>query len=735
MSSPGKNGKPTGPGFVSRRGLLLGATATGAVVAVGMTPQAQWRLRQWLKEPPEIPFDPNVYLDIAPDDTVTLIVKHLEMGQGVMTGLATIVAEELGADWSQMRATLAPGDQVHFSNLYFRRQETVASSSIGNSWDQMRYIGAAARMMLIAAAAEQWGVPAREITVEAGRIHHTASGQVSGFGALAEAAMAVPVPERDALELKPRAEWQLIGQSLPRLDTPEKTDGTAVFAIDVRRPNMLRTVIARPPRFGATLTSFDATEARKVPGVVEVLQTPIGIAVLAEDSWAAIKGRAALAADWNNDAAEMRSSNDILSDYKTMAEDPGVVALERGDTSSKLTEAAQTLDFEYSFPYLAHAPMEPLTCVMERTGPGVTIWAGCQAHTIEQRAVAKILGIAEDQVTINTTYAGASFGRRTNPRTDWITELAHVIHLTDQDRPVQLLWTREDDLRGGAYRPLAYHRGQVGLDAAGRISGWHHRIVAQSLVVGTPWSYRKAREGTDRATVGGIVETSYNLPDIRVEAHSPVSPVPVCFWRSVGDGHNGFVLENLMDELAHMAGRDPLEFRLAHLEGDARQRHVLQEAARLSGWGSDPGAGRGRGIASIFDDIRDKRTYVAIAAEVTAADDGISVDRVVAAVDCGLVINPSIVISQIEGSIGFALSTVLGNEITLDKGRVVQSNFHDYEPARMMDMPEIEVHLIPSDEVASGVGEAAVAPLAPAVANAFFAATGRRARSLPLRTG
>lgn len=718
---------------MSRRGLFLGATAAGMVVAIGGVSVLKQQMQKPRREPRVLHFDPNIYLDIAPDSTVTLTVKHLEMGQGIMTGLATIVAEELDADWSQMRATLAPANQTYFANHYFGRQETVASSSIANSWDQMRYIGAAARMMLIAAASQEWQVPAGEITTENGRVLHAKSGRRSDFGPLAEAAMAMPVPARDALELKPREEWRLIGQSLPRLDTPEKTDGSAKFAIDIRRPDMLRAVIARPPRFGATLAGLDDTKTLEISGVVEVLQTPIGIAVLAEDSWAAIKGREALVADWANDNAEMRSSPEILADYKTLAEQSGTVALERGDAAAKLSDAAQTLDFEFSFPYLAHAPMEPLTCVMERTEAGVTIWAGCQAHTIEQRAVAEILNINAEQVTINTTYAGASFGRRTNPRTDWITELAHVVNQTQLDRPVQLLWTREDDLRGGAYRPLAYHRGTVGLDAVGKISGWQHRIVAQSLVVGTPWTYGKARDGVDRATVGGIVETSYALPDMRVEAQSPVSPVPVCFWRSVGDGHNGFVLETLMDELAEMAGQDPLAFRLAHLEGNPRQQNVLNEAARLSGWGNDLAANRGRGIACIFDDMRKKRTYVALVAEVTAHDRSVSVDRVVAAVDCGLVINPSIVVSQIEGSIGFALSTVLGNEITLDNGRVVQSNFHDYEPARMMDMPDVEVHLLPSDNPASGVGEAAVAPLAPAVANALFAATGQRLKSLPLR--
>lgn len=721
---------------LSRRGLILGATAAGAVVAVGSTPSLQWRLKNWWRGPKPVPFDPNVFLSIAPDDTVTLMVKHLEMGQGVMTGLATLVAEELDADWSQMRAELAPGNQEWFSNLYFGRQETVASSSVGNSWTQMRLIGAAAREMLIEAAAEEWNVRARDITVEAGRIRHETSERESGFGAFAEAAMARGVPDQSDITFKPQSDWRLIGYNLPRLDTPAKTDGTAEFAIDVRRPGMLFAVMARAPFFGAELEKVDDRAARAVPGVREVLTTPVGVAVVAEDSWAAIKGRDALQMTWTTDHAELRSSGDIVADYKRMAASgPGVSVMDRGDATTALANAAQVAEFEFDFPYLAHAPMEPLTCVMERTSDGVAIWAGCQAHTIEQRAVAKILDLTEDQVTINTTYAGASFGRRTNPRTDWITELAHIINQTETGRPIQLLWTREDDIRGGAYRPLAYHTGRVGLDGDGKISGWEHRIVCQSLVTGTPWTSPRAERGVNRSSVGGVIETTYDIPDFKVGSHTPASPVPVCFWRSVGDGHNGFVMETVMDELAALAGQDPLDFRLAHLSGDARKQRVLTTAAERAGWGTPTADGKGRGVACMFDDMRRKRTYVALVADVTATDTMLRVDRVVAAVDCGIVINPNIVISQIEGSIGFALSTVLGNEITLDKGRVEQSNFDDYAPARMTDMPEIKVHLLPSDRPASGVGEAAVAPLAPAVGNAVFAATGHRARSLPLRRG
>ena len=596
----------------------------------------------------------------------------------------------------------------------------------------MRRIGAGARAMLVATAADAWSVPQDEIEVLSGVLRHTASGRESRFGPFAQAAMRQPVPDPDSLQLRDRKDWTLIGRSLPRVDTKAKTDGTAIYAIDVRRPEMLRAVIARPPRFGGRLLSVEEDAALAVPGVKEVLRIPAGVAVLAEDSWAAMQGRAALVTMWDDSAAETRSSAEILADYKKIADEPGVMALDRGDAETGLNGAAHRIDYEFDFPYLAHAPMEPLTCVMERTEDGVTVWAGCQAHTLEQAAVARALGIEPDQVRIETTWAGASIGRRTNPRTDWIPELAQIVASSKLNRPVQLLWTREDDLAGGAYRPLAYHRGSVGVDKKGRISGWAHRVVCQSLVVGTPWSYKRAEAGIDRASVGGMVEAAYNLPDYRVDVHSPTSPVPVSFWRSVGDGHNAFVLETIMDELAYLVGQDPLAFRLAHLDGDRRQRAVLETAAARAGWGAPLPPGRGRGLSCFFDGIYGLRSYIAMVAEVSDSDGVLKVEKVVAAVDCGLIINPDIVVSQIEGAIAFALPTALRNAITLDAGRVEQSNFHEFEPARFSEMPTIEVELVDSDAPPSGVGEVGVAPLAPAIGNALFAATGKRARRLPL---
>ncbi|MEJ2539191.1 MAG: xanthine dehydrogenase family protein molybdopterin-binding subunit [Gemmatimonadota bacterium] len=717
---------------VSRRGFLLGATAAGGLLALGA---GGWLLRKpGLPGPGDYPvlYDPTVFLSIDPDGTVTLRCKHLEMGQGISTGLATLVAEEMGADWSRFEVELAPADTAAFHNTYLGRQGTFASTGLANSWTQMRRVGAGARVMLVGAAAVRWGVARDEIRISDGVVFHEVSGRQAGFGELAAEAMAQPVPDPESLELKPATAWTKIGHSLPRLDAARKVAGTATFALDVRRPQMVRAVVARPPKFGATLESFRGAAALDVPGVLEVLAVPSGVAVLAEDTWAALRGREALRIEWNEATAETRSTDAIFADYRAQARRPGVVALDRGEAAEALSAAAQVLEYEYTFPYLAHAPMEPLTCVMERTDDGVSVWAGCQLQTLEQWTVAEVLGLEPDEVRIHTVFAGASFGRRANPRTDWIPELAHIVRESGLGRPVQLVWSREDDVRGGCYRPMSLHRGRIGLDSRGDVAGWEHRGVCASLVLGTPWSYPEARAGVDRASVGAITETTYTVPDLFVDVHAPTSPVPVGFWRSVGDSHGIFMIETLMDELAERAGRDPLEFRLAQLGGDARARATLERAAREAGWGDPVPEGWARGLASSFDDTVNRRTYVAMVVDVSSDQGRLRVERVVAAVDCGVVVNPNVVSAQIEGSVSFALSTVLRNEITLADGAVVQSNFHDFEPTRLREMPPVEVHFIASDAHPAGIGEAGVAPVAPAVTNAVAALTGRRFRSLPL---
>ncbi|NNF13878.1 MAG: xanthine dehydrogenase family protein molybdopterin-binding subunit [Gemmatimonadetes bacterium] len=712
---------------LSRRSFILGVTVAGGGLALG----AKGILSRLGRggDMPEVVTDPTVFLRIGADNSVTLLSKHLEMGQGVMTGLATIVAEELDADWGQMRVEHAPANRALYQNLIWGRQVTAASSSMANSWLQMRRVGAAARHMLVSAAANRWQVPAEAITVAGGVVRHPETDRQATFGDLAAEAIQLPVPDPEVLRLKEPSEWSLIGQSLKRVDVSAKVEGEATFGLDVRRPGMVRAVIARAPRFGGVVESYDAEETLSIPGVVEVVEIPMGVAVLAEDTWTAIRGRDALRIEWDDSSAETRSTEEIFDDYRRLAEEDGVVARERGDADAALAGAEHLLDFEFTVPYLAHAPMEPLNCVMERTATGVEVWSSGQVQTLEQRAVAEVLGLDPEQVKINSVFAGSSFGRRVYSNTDWMFELAHLVKESQLDRPIQLVWTREDDIRGGVYRPMALHRGTAGLNADGDVVGWRHLVVCESLVEGTPWTYA----GVDRGSVGALVETSYALPNVHVAAHSPSSPIPMGFWRSVGDGHTGFVLETVMDELAHAAGRDPLEFRLSHLSDDPLQRRVLEVAAREAGWGESLPAGRGRGIAGLFDAIFEHRTYVAMVTDLTVDERGFRVDRVVCALDCGVVINPQIVEAQVESAISFALSTTLGSEITLERGFVQQSNFHDYQVTRMSDMPDVEVHLLSDGRSPSGVGEAAVAPLAPSVGNALFDATGRRIRQLPFR--
>ncbi|MBT8487582.1 MAG: xanthine dehydrogenase family protein molybdopterin-binding subunit, partial [Gemmatimonadetes bacterium] len=472
---------------LSRRSFILGVTVAGGGLALG----AKGILSRLGRggDMPEVVTDPTVFLRIGADNSVTLLSKHLEMGQGVMTGLATIVAEELDADWGQMRVEHAPANRALYQNLIWGRQVTAASSSMANSWLQMRRVGAAARHMLVSAAANRWQVPAEAITVAGGVVRHPETDRQATFGDLAAEAIQLPVPDPEVLRLKEPSEWSLIGQSLKRVDVSAKVEGEATFGLDVRRPGMVRAVIARAPRFGGVVESYDAEETLSIPGVVEVVEIPMGVAVLAEDTWTAIRGRDALRIEWDDSSAETRSTEEIFDDYRRLAEEDGVVARERGDADAALAGAEHLLDFEFTVPYLAHAPMEPLNCVMERTATGVEVWSSGQVQTLEQRAVAEVLGLDPEQVKINSVFAGSSFGRRVYSNTDWMFELAHLVKESQLDRPIQLVWTREDDIRGGVYRPMALHRGTAGLNADGDVVGWRHLVVCESLVEGTPWTY------------------------------------------------------------------------------------------------------------------------------------------------------------------------------------------------------------------------------------------------------
>jgi isoquinoline 1-oxidoreductase beta subunit len=714
----------------SRRTFLK---AAGAVAAVGLTIGFEWAgtgRRALATTMPDATFAPNAFLRVAPDNSVTVIAKHVEMGQGAYTGIATIVAEELDANWQDVRVESAPADAKRYANLAFGTiQGTGGSSAMANSWMQLREAGAKARAMLVSAAAAQWQVPASELTTRDGGVHHTATNRTATYGSLASAAARLPVP--DTVTLKSPKDFRLIGQQLPRVDVPAKTNGTAQFTLDVTFPGMLVALLQRPPLFGATVKSFDASAAKAVPGVVSVVQVPGGVAVVAKGFWAAKQGRDALKIEWDDSAAEKRSSDAIMAEYRKLAEQPGASARKDGDATHAIAGAAKKISATYAFPYLAHAPMEPLDAVVKLTADSCEIWAGDQFQTVDQGNAARTAGLDPQQVKIHTLYAGGSFGRRANTRSDYIVEAVSIAKaLGANGTPVKLQWTREDDIHGGLYRPMYFHKLDAGLTADGKLVGWRHRIVGQSILAGTPFASVMVKNGIDSTSVEGAANVAYAIPNISVELTTTQTGVPVLWWRVVGSSHTAFAVEAFIDEAAHAAGKDPFAFRRDLLAHEPRMRGVLELAAQKAGW--DPakplpkGRGRGIAVAEAFN------TFVAQVAEVSVDKDGnVKVERVVCAVDCGTPINPDVIAAQMEGGIGFGLGAVLHSAITLKDGKVEQNNFDGYQVLRFAEMPKVEVHIVQSGEAPTGVGEPGVAPVGPAVANAIFAATGRRIQSLP----
>lgn len=713
---------------ISRRGLLK-AGALGGMLVVGF----QWSGKTRAAAMPAS-LAPNAFVRIGSDNSVTIIAKHLEMGQGSYTGLATILAEELDADWRQVKVEAAPADAKRYNNLMWGpTQGTGGSSAMANSWKQLRQAGATARAMLVAAAAQQWQVPAAEIAVAQGKLSH-ASGKQASFGELAALAATMEAPKEP--KLKDPKDFKLIGkQKLPRKDSKDKITGRAQFTQDVNLPGMLTAVVAHPPRFGAKLKSFDATAAKQVKGVVEVVAIPSGVAVLAHGFWAAKKGRDALKLEWDETAAVPQGTPELVAQYRALLDQPGAVASKTGDVVEAFKGAAKVLKADYYFPYLAHAAMEPLNCVMRQDKNGVEVWNGEQMQTVDQAMIASVFGITPEQVSINMLYAGGSFGRRANPASDYPMECAHIVKATAGRHPVKLVWTREDDMRGGYYRPLYLHRVEVALDAGGQLLGWRQRVVGQSIMTGTPFEAFGVKDGVDATSVEGASDLPYAVANLQVDLHSPRLGVPVLWWRSVGHTHTGYAVETMIDEAAKAAGRDPVAYRLALLDKHPRHAGVLKLVAEKAGWNQPLKAGkkgekRGRGVAV----VESFGTFVAEVAEVTVRPDGsYKVDRVVCAVDCGIAINPDVIRAQMEGGIGFGLSAAMHSAITLKAGAVEQSNFHDYPVLRIGEMPRIEVHILPSDAAPRGVGEPGVPPIAPAVANAIAAATGKRLYDLPFK--
>lgn len=707
---------------LSRRNLLK-VGAAGLVVAATLSPRTPKAAT-----PDQGPFATNAFVHVAPDNTVTVAIKHVEMGQGVSTGLTTIVAEEMDADWDQMRFAFAPADVERYKNFAFGMQGTGGSTAVANSYDQLRKAGATARAMLVEAAAQEWNVPAGEITVVKGILQHNRSNKTAAFGEFAEKAASLAQPKN--VTLKDPNNFTLIGKELPRKDNEDKTTGKGKFALDVTLPGMVYAAIAHPPRFGGKVENVDDRAAMEMKGVHSVVTISRGVAIVADSYWTALKARDSLKITWDESSAEKRGTAALFAEYKALAKTPGVMAREEGDVNAALQSANQTISAEFEFPYLAHAPMEPLDCVVQVREGEAEIWAGCQFQTMDQAAAAKILDLEPAQVKINTLYAGGSFGRRATPNSDYISEAAEIAKALPKGMPVKLIWSREDDVKGGRYRPMYYHAMKAGLDDDGNVTGWTHTIVGQSPGAGSAFSGGPG--GVDPLTVEGASNLPYAVPNIAVDQHTTEIGVPVLWWRSVGSSHNAYATEVFIDMAATAAGKDPVEFRLNLLGNHERHKAVLKLAAEKADWGKSLPEGRAQGVAV----AESFGSFVAQIAEVSQNSDGsIKVERVVCAVDCGVAINPDIIRAQMEGGIGYGLSAIMKGAITLKDGVVEQDNFDSYEVLRMGEMPKVEVHIVPSTAPPTGVGEPGVPPAGPAVANAVFALTGRRVTKLPMMQG
>ncbi len=678
------------------------------------------------------PFAPNAWLGIDTDGIVTLTVDKSEMGQGSQTGLAQILADELEADWSKVRLGPVPENPAGWS----RRMSTGGSTAIHGSWDLLRKAGATARQMLITAAAQTWDVDRTSCRAEAGAVIHTATKRRLSYGRLAARAATLAVPQD--VPLKDPKDFRLIGTRATRLDTPAKVDGSAVYGIDVTVPGLLVASIERCPVFGGTVKRYDATKAKGMPGVravVELEPSPwtgkdgawgvgcaAGVAVVADTYWHAFQGRKALEIEWNEGDAASLGSDGIRAELARLADQPGVEAKKVGDPAAALAAAAQRVEAVYEVPFLHHATMEPMTCTAHVQTDGCDVWAPTQNQTRAQEVAAELAGLPKEKVRIHTTFLGGGFGRRLEP--DFVSEAVRVSKAVGA--PVKVIWTREDDTQHGFYRPASYNRFAAGLDAAGNPVAWTHRVVGTPIRI----KFGPLPKGLDGSLVDGAEDLPYVIPNLLVDqVAADFLPIPRGFWRSVGISHNAFVTESFMDEVATAAKQDPFELRRALLKDRPRHLRTLELVAEKAGWGTPLPAGRGRGIA--FAEWQP--TVCAQVAEVSVAPDGtVRVHRVVCAVDCGPAVNVGQIEAQIQGGIVYGLTAALYGEITIDRGRVKQSNFTDYPMMHINEMPVVEVHVVPSTEKQGGIGEPSVGPIAPAVCNAIFAATGKRIRKLPI---
>ncbi|MGA2464846.1 MAG: xanthine dehydrogenase family protein molybdopterin-binding subunit [Thermodesulfobacteriota bacterium] len=713
---------------MTRRAFLKGSlAAAGLTIGVSVTPFGHRLLNA-----SEIDsFSPNVFFKITPDNKVAIFVGNSEMGQGVLTAFAMIIAEELEADWSRVRVKQAPAADA-FKNPIIGGQVTVASASVRGFYEALRKAGAAGRAMLIKAAAETWKVPEDECKALMGTVKQEKSGRTLTYGQLCLKAAKLQVPENPPL--KSENEFRYMGKPMPRVDVPEKVAGTAVYGLDVTVKDLHYAVIARPPAYGAKPLSYDEKGAEQIKGVQKVIPVPMGIAVCAKSIDAALKGRDALKVKWDKGVLP-----DMDNDYieKSMSEDlnkPMVSVVNTGDAKKAISEAAKKIEATYFVPFVAHTTMEPMNCTAYVRDDGCDVWAPTQAQTGAQMLASKASGLPGEKVHVQTTFMGCGLGRRAKP--DFVVEAVTISKAVG--KPVKVMWTREEDIKYDYFRAAGSHRIEAGLDAQGQLIGWSHKLVSPSIA--KEINPGQLKDGIDWFCMWGLADRpesygwnnriQYEIPNLSIEFLMSSLPIPCGVWRSVQNGPNAFVIECFIDELAHAAGKDPLEFRLQNLKNNMRARRVLEVVAEKAGWGKAIPKGEGRGIAqhACFG------SYVAQVAEISVnkKDGTIKVHRVVAAVDCGPVVNPDPLVAQIEGGIINSLSTALKEEVKFANGGVKSANFDDYNVMRMSEVPEIQVHIVKSNEKIGGIGEVGVPPAAPAVANAFFNATGVRIRRLPL---
>jgi isoquinoline 1-oxidoreductase beta subunit len=708
---------------IDRRGFLKGGSlgATGLLIGFYLSELQQAHAADSVTPNSAAPggrVTLNAWIHVSPDDTVTIFIDKSEMGQSILTGLAMIAADELECDWQKVRTEFAPADKVYF-NPQFGAQGTGASTATRTSWEPLRKAGAAARQMLVQAAAQKWGAEVSECRAEKGTILHTKTGRRSSYGSVAEAAGKLPVPQE--IPLKDPRDFRIIGKPTRRLDTPDKVSGRTQFGIDVRRENMLYAVVARCPVFGGKVAGFDASKAKAIPGVRHVLQISSGVAVVADDTWTAMEARRALDVKWDEGPNAGATSETIRKLFAERASHPGHVARKDGDPETQIERAARKIEAVYEVPFLAHATMEPQNCTADVTAARCDVWAPTQNQTNAQKTAADITGLDLSKVFVHTTFLGGGFGRRFE--SDYVSDAVEVSKAVG--KPVKVTWSREDDIQHDFYRTASYARFAAGLDAEGWPTVWMNRIACPSIMA----RFGPLKDNFDSRSVEICDAVPYAIPNILVDYQLADAGIPIGFWRSVGASQNGFFLESFIDELAAEGNKDPYELRRRLLRNSPRHLRVLETAAEKAGWGM-PAPGRFRGIAVVSSYFG----YVAQVVEISVdrSKRSLIVHRVVCALDCGRVVNPSSIDAQVKSSVVYALTAALHGEITIDHGRVQQSNFHDYQMLRIADMPVVDVHIIPSELAPTGTGEFAVPPVAPALCNAIFAATRRRIRRLPI---